>query len=52
MLYGAAGLVFSSAQSALLTVMLPEELLGEGNAALQTIREGLRLVGPLVGAGL
>jgi MFS family permease len=52
LLYGAAGLVFTSAQSALLTVMLPEDLLAEGNAALQTTREGLRLFGPLAGAGL
>ena len=51
-LYGAAGLVFGSAQSALLTVMLPDDLLGAGNAALQTVREALRLVGPLAGAGL
>jgi MFS family permease len=51
-LYGVAGVLFSSAQSALMTVMLPDELLGEGNAVLQTVREGLRLVSPLVGAGL
>jgi len=51
-LYGLGGLVFGSAQSALLTVMLPPELLGDGNAALQTIREGLRIVGPLTGAAL
>jgi len=51
-LYGAAGLVFSSAQSALLTVMLPDDILSEGNAALQTIREALRIVGPLAGASL
>lgn len=51
-LYGAAGIVFTSAQSALLTVILPEDLLGEGNGVLQTVREGLRLVGPLAGAGL
>ena len=51
-LYGVGGLVFGSAQSALLTVILPEDLLGEGNALLQTVREGLRLVAPLAGAGL
>jgi len=51
-LYGAAAIVFNSAQSALLTVMLPDELLGEGNAALQTVREALRIVGPLTGAGI
>jgi MFS family permease len=51
-LYGAANVVFASAQSALLSVMLPTHLLGEANAALQTVREGLRLVAPLVGAAL
>ena len=50
--YGAAGSIFASAQSALLRTMLPEALLGEGNAALQTIREALRIIGPLTGAGL
>ncbi len=51
-LYGAAGVVFGAAQSALLTTILPDDLLGEGNAALQTAREALRIVGPLAGAGL
>lgn len=51
-LYGASASVFSSAQSALLTVMLPDELLGEANAAFQTMQEGQRLIAPLAGAGL
>jgi MFS family permease len=51
-LYGAADAVFASAQSALLTVILPVDLLPEANGALQTVREGLRLVAPLAGAGL
>ncbi len=51
-LYGAVGAVFSAAQSAMLTTILPSELLGAGNAALQTVRESLRIVGPLTGAGL
>ncbi len=51
-LYGAAGFLFTSAQSALLTQMLPEERLGDANAVLQTASEGSRLVAPLVGAGL
>ncbi len=51
-LYGVAGLAFDSAQSALLTVMLPAELLGEANGAFQTVSEGVRLLGPLVGAGM
>ncbi len=51
-LYGATAVVFGSARSALLTVMLPESLLADANAALQTVGEGMRLVAPLVGAGL
>jgi MFS family permease len=51
-LYGAAGFLFTSAQSALLTQMLPEERLGDANAVLQTASEGSRLIAPLVGAGL
>ena len=48
--YGAAGTFAASARSALLTVMLPRELLAESNGVLQTLREGLRLIAPLVGA--
>jgi MFS family permease len=48
--YGAAGTFAASARSALLTVMVPQELLAESNGVLQTVREGLRLVAPLVGA--
>jgi MFS family permease len=51
-LYGAAGVILSSARSAFLTVMLPRELLGDANAVFSTLREGLRLVSPLFGAGL
>ena len=51
-LYGASGSALYSARSAFLTVMLPRELLGDANAIFATIREGLRLVSPLFGAGL
>jgi MFS family permease len=51
-LYGMAGGLISSAQSAFLTVLLPDELLADANGLLTTVREGLRLVAPLVGAGL
>lgn len=51
-LYGASGFLFTSAQSALLTQMLPEERLGDANAVLQTASEGSRLIAPLIGAGL
>ena len=50
--YGLAGAVISSAQSAFLTVLVPSEQLGDANGFLRTVREGLRLFAPLVGAGL
>jgi MFS family permease len=52
LLYGAIGMVFYPAQAALLRVMLPEELLADANGALSTMRQGLRIVAPLAGAGL
>jgi MFS family permease len=49
---GASTMVLGAGQSALLVGLLPGELLAHGNAALQTLREGLRLLAPLAGAGL
>lgn len=51
-LYGFAGNFIGSAQSAFLTVLLPANQLGDANAFLRTVREGLRLIAPLAGAGL
>jgi len=51
-LYGTVYAFLSSAQSALLVTMLHEDQLADANGFLQTAREGLRLVGPLTGAGL
>jgi MFS family permease len=51
-IYGVGGIVSYSARSAFMTVMLPRELLVDANAILQSVREGLRLISPLVGAGL
>jgi MFS family permease len=51
-LYGASYVVLAAGQSALLTTLLPQDLLGPANAALQTVREALRLVAPVAGAGL
>jgi MFS family permease len=51
-LYGLSGALLGAAQSALLTVVLPSELLGDANGFLQTGREVMRLVTPLVGAGV
>jgi MFS family permease len=50
--YGAAGTLAGSARSALMTVILPRDLLAEANGMFQTVREGLRLIAPLVGAAI
>jgi MFS family permease len=50
--YGACGTVAASARSALMTMILPRDLLGEANGIFQTVREGLRLIAPLAGAGI
>jgi MFS family permease len=49
---GTFGTLAASARSALMTVTIPRELLGEGNAIFQSVREGLRIVAPLAGAGI
>ena len=49
---GTFGTLAASARSALMTVTIPRELLGEGNAIFQSAREGLRLIAPLAGAGI
>jgi MFS family permease len=51
-LYGLGGDVFAAARSAMMKAMLPDELLGDANSAYQSIREGLRIIAPLAGAGL
>ena len=51
-LYGASGTLISSGQSAFLTVLVPADLLADANGILQTGREALRLISPLVGAGV
>ena len=50
--YGVSYSLLSSAQSALLPAMVPADLLGAANSALQTLAQGLRLITPLLGAGL
>jgi MFS family permease len=50
--YGLAYTLIGAGQDALLQAMLPGELLADMNGALQAVRQGLRLVSPLVGAGL
>jgi Major Facilitator Superfamily len=49
---GTFGTLAASARSALMTTTIPHELLGDGNAIFQSVREGLRLIAPLIGAGI
>lgn len=51
-LYGAGGAFAYPARNGLLKTILPDELLGQANGALQSTREGFRVVAPLLGAGL
>lgn len=50
--YGLLGTVIGSAQSGLLRDLLPDEDLAVANSALSTIDQGLRILSPLVGAGI
>lgn len=50
--YGTVGIAIGTAQSALLTRLLPDELLAVANGTLRSIQEILRLFAPLVGAGI
>ena len=51
-LYGLGGDIFAAARSAMMKAMVPDEQLGDANSAYQSIREGLRIIAPLAGAGL
>lgn len=50
--YGAVSTVIVSAQTALLAVLVPADLLAQANALLQIASQGLRIITPLIGAGL
>lgn len=50
--YGISNSVLGAAQSGFLYTLLPHDLLGEAQGVLATVREGSRLVSPLIGAGL
>ena len=52
LLYGVGGTFYFPARTALLRLLLPEDLLAEANGVLTATREGLRLVAPLAGVGL
>lgn len=50
--YGISFIMLPAGVNGLLKEMLPDELLIDANASLSTSKEALRLVGPLIGAGL
>ena len=50
MLYGVSFVVLPAALNGLLKELMPEEMLVDANASLQTTKESFRLFGPLVGA--
>ncbi len=51
-LYGISFIVLPAALNGLLKELMPDDLLVDANSSLQTVKEGYRLIGPLVGAGL
>jgi MFS family permease len=50
--YGISFVVLPAALNGLLKEMLPEQMLVDANSSIQTVKEGYRLIGPLLGAGL
>ncbi|WP_018830653.1 MFS transporter [Salinispora tropica] len=50
--YGLSYITLSAVLSGLLRHLVPTELLADANGVLQTVRQGLRLIGPLAGAAL
>ena len=51
-LYGVSFVVLPAALNGLLKEMVPEDLLVDANASLQTTKEAFRIFGPLLGAAL
>jgi MFS family permease len=50
--YGVLTALLTSAQTALVPSLVPEDLLGEANTMLQVGSQGMRIFTPLIGAGL
>ena len=50
--YGLAYPLTAAATGGLLKDLVSADALGDANGLLQTVRQGLRLIGPLIGAGL
>jgi MFS family permease len=50
--YGVSGQLYRAARGGLLHSMVPDDLLGEANGVFSSLGQGMRIVGPLAGAGL
>jgi Major Facilitator Superfamily len=50
--YGLSSQVYRAARGGLLHSMIPSELLGDANGLFSALGQGLRIVGPVVGAGI
>lgn len=50
--YGISGQVYRAARGGLLHSMVPDALLGDVNGAFSSLNQGLRILGPLAGAGI
>jgi MFS family permease len=51
-LYGLSGQIYRAARGGLLHSMTPDALLGETNGLFSSLSQGLKIIGPLVGAGV
>jgi hypothetical protein len=51
-LYGAPGQIYRAARGGLLHSMVPDARLGETIGVLSSLSQGLKIAGPLVGAGI
>lgn len=51
-LLGIGGVLDNPALNGLRKLLLPPDLLAEANGATQTVQQGMRLVGPIAGAGI
>lgn len=50
--YGVSGLIYRAARGGLLHSMVPDGQLGEANGFFGSLSQGMRIIGPVAGAGL
>lgn len=52
LVYGFSGQIYRAARGGLLHSMIPADLLGEANGLFSSLNQALRIIGPVLGAGL